>query len=83
MLTIESFAPGGEGAGLIEASRVLIRDSLGNPVCLAVSWVDGDRPQTIVAHLLDDDFEMLLQTFGVDRVVVLNRLDARSIGQTE
>lgn len=76
MLSVESFGPGGDGAQTAEASRVLIRDAFGNPICLAVSWEEDGEPKTIVAHLLDDDFEDLLRTFGVDRVAVVRRVYA-------
>ena len=74
MLTIESFGPGGTGASIIHATRVLIKDGLGNPVCLAVSWEDGGKPKTLVAHQGDEDFDDLLLTFGTERVVIMNHI---------
>lgn len=73
MLTVESFQPSGRDPSVTQASRVLIKDEFGNPICLAVSWIEGTKPAYIVAHCGDDDFEQMLSTFGVDKVIVLNR----------
>lgn len=77
MLSVEAFSPGGRESTNTTASRVLIRDHMGNPICLAVSWDEGGKPKTLVAHHGDDDFDSLLQTMGVDKVVVMNRINTR------
>ena len=75
MLTVESFGPGGVDSQVVPATRVLVRDGNGNPVCLAVTWSDGPGGEkTIVAHADDDDFNDLLATFGVGRVTVAKRI---------
>lgn len=72
MLTVEAYGPGGSAPMRTEATRVLVKDQYGNP--LAVVVVYGDN-QILVAHQNDDDFDILLSTFGVESAVVLKRLD--------
>jgi len=74
MLTVEAFETSGKNPRTFSASRVLIRDGVGNPVCVVVVYVDGERPVTLVAHLGDDDFDTILQTFGTPNTVVLNHI---------
>lgn len=61
-LRVECFGRGGRSAASLEATRVLVSDAHGNPVLLAVEYEPG---KYLAAHLLDDDFEDLLATFGL------------------
>jgi len=71
MLRVESFGQAGAGAAVVDATRVLIRDGHGNPICVAVSWSDGPVQQTLVAHIGDEEFDDLLATFGTKRARVV------------
>ncbi len=71
MLTVELFSPGGKNPQVIEASRILVRDSHGNPYVLAAVFDDN---QIIVSHVEDEEFDALLTTFGTKAAKVLHRL---------
>lgn len=73
-LTVESFAPGGRDSQEVPASRVIVKDSHGNPLILAVEYGDG---QYHVAHCLDPDFEHLVTTFGYTAPTIAKTVSPR------
>lgn len=70
--TVESFDAGGKNPTTTPATRALIRDKAGNPLCLVVEYSGG----YLVSDVDDDDFPELLKTFGVSAPVVRRRLHA-------
>lgn len=70
-LTVEAYGAGGRDPIQAAASRVLIKDHLGNPLVLAVEYEPG---RYLVAHCDDPEFAELVQTFGVKAAQVRTRV---------
>ena len=55
----------------IDGSTVIVSDSLGNPLVVLAEIADGT---TMITTINDDDFNRVLESLGLDKVVVNNRL---------
>jgi hypothetical protein len=71
-LTVESFAAEGAHPLKAEATRVLVRDAAGNPVCLVVEYTPG---AVFCVHIDDDEFEDTLRRFGLEAPRVRRRVE--------
>ena len=68
---------------VVEATRVLVLDDMGNPVAFALTYhkdPQSGREHIRVCDALDRDFEQQLQMNGVKRTVVVDRLDLGAAG---
>jgi hypothetical protein len=63
---------------VVEATRVLVRDDMGNPVAFAITYqkdrVNG-REHIRASHALDKDFLAQLKMCGIADTVVIDRMD--------
>lgn len=60
----------------VQATRVLVTDDQGTPLCLCVEWAPGHNR---VFRVGDPDFNDQLRMHGVNRTTVVTRVDARKL----
>jgi hypothetical protein len=62
----------------LTASRVLISDEFGNPVCFVVQFAPG---HIVACHAGDPNFEDQLHMHGFDQTVIVKRLDNKKLAK--
>jgi len=65
---------------VIDATRVIIEDDLGNPVCAAVQF--GPPPGGIIVETADaKNWNQVLRNLGIDKTVVVTDIEQKPLDQ--
>lgn len=65
-------------AQVIHATRLVVEDSLGNPIVVALEYAPD---QIIAAHPGDKDFNNLLKNLGINKVVVCTDIEQKPLNE--
>lgn len=65
-------------AQVIEATRVVVEDPLGNPIMVALEYAPG---KIIASHPGDKDFNNLLHSMGINKVVVCTDVEQKPLNE--
>lgn len=65
-------------AQVIEATRLVVEDHLGNPIVVALEYAPG---QIVASHAGDKDFNNLLRNLGINKVVVCTDIQQKPLSE--
>lgn len=60
---------------VIKASRILISADNGTPQCIAVQQQPGANEVITCVHAGEKNFRLMLQQLGIDRTVIVRKID--------